>query len=249
MLKLIAAGRQVFALDPRGYGDSEKSAGGYDLRTAARDVHHFLTELGLTLPGGIDVITHDLGSWIGYAHAHSYPTEVRRLVLSEATIPGAIAITGYPVDEANRKTWQFGFNRLNDLPEILIAGHERAYLSWIFSNKAVRSWEIDSEALNEYERVLKIPGTVRATCLYYREVFSECGLAEMQSRLGRKLKMPILALGGEGGLGTAMLESMQPAGTDVRGGELRGCGHFLPEECPEEFTSRVIDFWKETDAV
>lgn len=246
MLRLIAAGRQVYALDPRGYGDSEKPLGGYDLSTAAEDVHCFLTELGLTPPEGIDVITHDLGTWIGYAHAHAYPKEVRRLAVSEATIPGAIPPTGYPGDEVNKKTWQFGFNRLSDLPEILIAGHERAYLSWIFSNKAVRGWQIDSKALDEYERVLRIPGTVRATCSYYREVFSEAGLDAMQRRLGNKLKMPILALGGEGGIGIAMLHSMQLAGTDVRGAELMGCGHFLPEECPEEFTSRIMAFWDET---
>ena len=248
MRRLIAAGRQVYALDPRGYGDSDKPAGGYDLTTSAEDIHAFLMELGLTPQGGIDVITHDLGTWIGYAHAHAYSQEVRRLVVSEATIPGAIPPNGYPADEANKKTWQFGFNRLNDLPELLIAGHEHAYLTWIFSNKTTRTWQLDSKSIDEYERILKIPGSVRASCSYYREVFSAAGLAQMHARLARKLSMPILALGGEDGLGTAMLQSMELAGANVCGGEIPGCGHFLPEECPEELTSRILDFWAETPA-
>jgi hypothetical protein len=39
--------------------------------------------------------------------------------------------------------WQFGFNRLEDLPEILIQGRERAYLTFIFETKSVRRWKID----------------------------------------------------------------------------------------------------------
>ena len=63
----------------------------------------------------------------------------------------------------------------------------------------------------------------------------------MQRRFGSKLPMPVLALGGEGGVGTAMLRSMELAGSDVSGCELIGCGHFLPEE----FTSKILEFWKD----
>ena len=39
---LVSAGRMVVVLDPRGFGESDKPAGGYDLDTAARDLHAFL---------------------------------------------------------------------------------------------------------------------------------------------------------------------------------------------------------------
>src|SRR5579859_6253209 len=39
---LVSAGRRVVILDPRGFGESDKPAGGYDLDTAARDLHDFL---------------------------------------------------------------------------------------------------------------------------------------------------------------------------------------------------------------
>ncbi len=44
---LVKAGRQVYVLEPRGFGDSDKPQGGYDLETAARDLHGFLTATGL----------------------------------------------------------------------------------------------------------------------------------------------------------------------------------------------------------
>ncbi len=162
MKDLAAAGRRVVAVDPRGFGDSEKPARGYDLLTAADDIHAFIQAAGLARPGGIDVVSHDVGTWIAYSHASAYPHDVRRLVLSEASIPGTTPPSGPPGDAANVKTWHFGFNRLDDLPEILVQGHERAYLTWLFANKSMRGWQFDSSAIDEYVRVFSAPGAARA---------------------------------------------------------------------------------------
>ena len=246
MKELATSGRMVVALDPRGYGDSAKPAAGYDLHTAAEDIHAFIAVTGLARPGGIDVVSHDLGTYIAYAHADAFPADVRRLVLSEAVIPGSLINSGIPTDAQNVKTWHMAFNRLNDLPEVLVQGHERAYLTWLFNNKAVKTWMIDPASVDEYVRVFTIPGTARADFAYFQEVFSDAGVAQMKERLSRKLTMPVLALGGEGGVGLDALRSMQVAATDVRGSELEGCGHYLPEECPVEFARRVQQFWKAT---
>ncbi|GGB64088.1 hypothetical protein GCM10011505_50750 [Tistrella bauzanensis] len=50
---LAAAGRRVIALDPRGMGDSDRPAAGYDMRTAAADVHDTVEALGL-IPSPMD---------------------------------------------------------------------------------------------------------------------------------------------------------------------------------------------------
>src|SRR4029077_2281633 len=62
---LVKAGRSVVILDPRGFGESDKPAGGYDLDTAARDLHGFLAATGLNRTGGGDIISHDLGGGDG----------------------------------------------------------------------------------------------------------------------------------------------------------------------------------------
>jgi hypothetical protein len=87
-------------------------------------------------------------------HAVTYPADVKRLVLTESNIPGvtSFASPGIPSDVINLKSWQFAFNRLNDLPEILVQGHERDYLTWIFATKSVRSYAIEPAALDEYTR-------------------------------------------------------------------------------------------------
>src|SRR5262249_4876897 len=91
--------------------------------------------------GGVDIVAHDIGTWIGLAHAAAYPGDVRRLVVTEANVPGVSPPTpaGVPSEAMNLKSWQFAFNRLDDLPEMLVQGHERAYLAWIFVTKSTRT--------------------------------------------------------------------------------------------------------------
>jgi pimeloyl-ACP methyl ester carboxylesterase len=253
---LVSAGRRVVVLDPRGFGESDKPAGGYDLDTAARDLHGFLEATNLATAGGIDIIAHDVGTWIAHAHAANYPADVRRLVLTESNIPGvtAFASAGIPSEMANLKSWQFAFNRLNDLPEILVQGHEQAYLAWIFATKSFRSYAIDSAALEEYTRQYSAPGAMRAGFAWYRANFDAEGLAQAKVRAAKRLTMPVLALGGSEGVGDALRATVATIGDSVQGGSITprqalpadGCGHFLPEECPDELTEAVLKFWQST---
>jgi pimeloyl-ACP methyl ester carboxylesterase len=248
---LVSASRRVIVLDPRGFGESDKPAGGYDLDTAARDLHGFLEATNLATAGGIDIIAHDVGTWIAHAHAANYPTDVRRLVLTESNIPGVTAFAGgLPNETANLKSWQFAFNRLNDLPEMLIQGREREYLAWIFATKSFRSYVIDAAALEEYTRQYSAPGAMRAGFAWYRANFDAEGLAQAKARAAKRLTMPVLALGGSEGVADALRATVATIGDRVQGGSITGaldaCGHFLPEECPDELTEAVLKFWQAT---
>jgi len=246
---LVKAGRKVIVLDPRGFGESDKPAGGYDLDTAARDLHRFLEVTNLAQPGGIDIVAHDVGTWIGHAHAANYPADVKRLVLTESNIPGVTAFGGgIPSEAVNLKSWQFAFNRLNDLPEILIQGREREYLTWLFATKSYRTHAIDAAALDTYVRQYSAPGALRAGFAWYRENFNAEGLAQAKTRGAKRLTMPVLALGGSEGVGDALRATVATIGDRVEGGSIAGsdnagCGHFLPEECPVELTDAVLKFW------
>ena len=44
---LAQAGRRVIALDPRGMGDSDRPASGYEMRTAAAELHDFVERLAV----------------------------------------------------------------------------------------------------------------------------------------------------------------------------------------------------------
>jgi len=247
---LAAAGRRVIALDPRGMGDSDRPASGYDMRTVAADVHGMVEALQLTAGGPLDVVGHDIGTWIGYAYAADWPGDVRRLAVFDAALPGVTPPPppGIPSAETNVKTWHFAFNRLDDLPELLLHGREREFLTWLFRAKSVRPWTITSGDLDEYVRVNAAPGATRAAFSYYRHNLGPEALAHSRARAERKLAIPVLACGAETGVGVGLVETMRLVATDVRGGVFEACGHYMPEEAPRAVAEQVIKFLRDEAA-
>jgi len=241
---LAKAGRRVIALDPRGMGDSDRPNSGYEMPAVAAELHGVVEALGLTANGPLDIACHDLGTWIGYSYAAEWPDQVKRLAVFDALLPGITPPPppGIPSAEANVKTWQLAFNRLDDLPEILLQGRERELLAWLFSNKSTRSWTITPADLSEYARVNAAPGATRAALSYYRRNLGPEGIAQTRARAERKLAMPILAFGADGGVGTMVLDTMRLIATDVRGGVFARCGHYMPEEAPRAVAEQIIGF-------
>ena len=92
-------------------------------------------------------------------------------------------------------------------------------------------------------REYSTPGTLRAGFDYYRTNFSQAGLAQARVRAEKRLALPILAIGGGDGIRDALQKTLQPLASDVQGAVLEDCGHFIPEECPDEFVRAVVAFW------
>ena len=244
---LVAEGRQVFALDPRGFGDSDLPPEGYSLAQGAHDLHVFLRQLGLDQPGGVDIVSHDIGSWLAHAHAVTYPADVKRLVLSDAYIPGASPAPSadWPDIDLVRRQWHFYFNRVEGLPEALIHGKEREFLTWFFGPaKLVRTWTIEPDAFEEYLRVFRRPGAVRAGLSYYRDAFSPQGRSASAQRRGEKLPMPVLTLGGEHADADNLYKTVREQAAQLDHQVFSGVGHHLPEECPEEMAASISAFWR-----
>ncbi len=111
---LVGAGRHVIALDPRGMGDSDRPASGYEMRTVSAEIHSAVESLALTAGGPVDVVGHDIGTWIGYAYSAEWPHDVKRLAVFDQALPGITPppAAGIPSAETNVKTWHFAFNRL-----------------------------------------------------------------------------------------------------------------------------------------
>jgi pimeloyl-ACP methyl ester carboxylesterase len=105
--------------------------------------------------------------------------------------------------------------------------------------------ETFSEAdVDEYLRVFKKPGGLRAGLAHYREA----ALSAQQNRELRaegKLRPPVLALGGDQGYGVDMVAPLRAFAHDVHGGAITFCGHFLPEEQPAAVARELIAFFSQ----
>lgn len=229
---LVEAGHEVIAVDMRGAGDSSRPASGYDSNTVADELHALVRQLGFAT---IRLVAHDNGARVAYAYAARHQAEVKSLVFLESKILGIESD-----DDASKEYWHFGFHQEADLPELLLAGRERAYLSFFFKRYSFDPRSITETDIDEYVRCYSGLGGMRAGFGYYR-AFPETAV---QSReLARtKLKIPVLAYGGSHCMGEIPLRSMKLVADDVQGGVIPDCGHWVPDEKPEWIAREINRF-------
>lgn len=234
----LAKHYRVIAPDLRGLGDSSRPAGGYDKATVANDVWRLLHDhLGIAR---FFLVGHDWGGPTAFALAGAHRDAVRRLAILDVAIPGD---GNADISQAGRR-WHHAFHRTPDLPEALIQGRERLYLSWFFRNYTYRPDAISETDIDEYVRTYAQLGAIRAGLAYYRAVHEDVRHNEELLKRG-KLAMPVLALGGNRSWGRRMevLESCRRVAEHVEGGVIEDCGHFMPEEQPGPLLEQLLAFF------
>jgi len=238
IIPALAERYTVIAPDLRGLGDSSKPKTGYDKRTLADDVYKLVGKLGHER---IFLVGHDWGGPTAYAYACAHPDDVRRLVILDVPIPGA-GLEEIPQMSPAGGLWHISFHSVPDLPEVLVAGREREYLSW-FYRTAYNPTTITEEDIDEYVRCYAAPGGMRAGFEYYRAFWDDVAHNTENAKI--KLAMPVLALGGKYSFGKQTLRSLQTLAENVRGGEIDQCGHWVAEEQPEYLTEQLLTFFGE----
>ena len=184
VMPALAKNHTVIVPDLRGLGDSSKPPTGYDGKTLAEDIHQLVTQLGFKT---IFLVGHDIGTQVAYSYAAAHPTEVKKLVVMELTIPGFAPAGRMPL-------WWATFHQTPDVPEALVEGKEMTYLSWFFHNLPFNPAAITQADINEYVSHYSAPGGMSAGFEHYR-AFPQDAIQNMNYSK-TKLTMPVLALGG-----------------------------------------------------
>ena len=78
LAEVLAPEYQVFAMDLRGRGQSDKPSQGYSLEYHLKDINCLLDDLGLERAV---IMGHSLGAFIGLAFAAQYPDRTDQLIL------------------------------------------------------------------------------------------------------------------------------------------------------------------------
>jgi haloacetate dehalogenase len=228
--------------DLRGYGDSEKPPsspdhGPYSKRVMAQDQLEVMQQLGYER---FAVVGHDRGARVARRLALDRPEAVAALALLDI-VPTA---TIYRELDRERATtvWRYFFLvQPFDLPERLIAADPGFYLRWTFEEWAGDRRALAPAALAEYERCFD-ETTIHMSCEDYR-AGATIDLSDDAADAVRKIACPVLVLWSADGLGASydVLDIWRQEADDVRGQPLE-CGHFLPEEAPEEAASLLRGF-------
>ncbi len=239
LIPLLAERYRVIAPDLPGLGESSQPAHGYDMKSIASDLREMCEQLDLER---FHLVGHDCGGPGAFTLACMAPQSIRTLSILDVTIPGI----GPDISQGGRR-WHHAFHMTSELPEALVAGRERVYLSWFYREFCWQRGAIAQADIDEYLRSYSKPGAMRAGFEYYRALPQDKADNQALYDSGFRLPMPALALGGARaearGRGTEPLKSLRAIASNVTGGAIPECGHFIPEEQPQVLAERLLAFF------
>jgi pimeloyl-ACP methyl ester carboxylesterase len=233
IIPVLAERFTVIAPDLPGIGGSDIPADGLDMKNAAVRIHDLAKSLGVQKA---EVVGHDIGLMVAYAYAAQFPTEVTKLVLMDAFLPG---VEGWEAVYNNPAIWHFRFN--GPTPEALVQGRERIYFDYFWNDFAAdKTHSIPEADRKAYAAAYARPGRMHAGWAYF---VSFLQAAKDFAQLSQtKLTMPVLTIGGDKSLGEALAEQTKLVATDVTVVVLKDTGHWVLEERPKETTDALQKF-------
>lgn len=234
----------VVAPDLRGYGDSGRPSSGeghgpYSKRTMAQDMVSVMEALGFAR---FRLAGHDRGGRVAYRLALDHPERVERVALLDI-IPTWEQFTRADKNAALGIFHWYFLAQPSPFPEQMIGRDPDHFLRHLLDSWSGTPGCFAPEALQEYLRCFRDPEVIRASCEDYRAGATVDFDIDAEDRShGRRIGCPVLVLWGARGRRRNVLEIWESWADDLRGRALE-CGHFLPEEAPEETARELLDFF------
>lgn len=238
----------VVAPDLRGYGASSKPAGSdghanYSKRAMASDQIEVMRQLGFSK---FSVAGHDRGGRVAHRMSLDHPDGVARL----AVIDIAPTVTMYAAtDRAFAEAYYHWFFLIQprDFPERMIERDPDHYLRHTLANWCKTEGAITAQAMTAYRDAFCRPEAIHAACEDYRAsaTIDLTHDAEDDAQ-NNKINAPLCVVWGERG---AVGRLFDPPATwrdkAISPMVCQGldCGHFVPEECPDELLAALQNFF------
>lgn len=229
----LAAHFTVIAPDLPGIGNSSIPSSGLDMTTSARRVHDAMAAWGYR---NVRVVGHDIGLMVAYAYAAMYPSEVKRLALMDAFLPG---LPGWQPIYDSPNYWHFRF--YGPTPLALVQGRERTYFEYFWSGFAANPNHSIPEANRvQYAAAYSRPGRMAAGFAYFAS-FTQTAIAF--SKLAQtQLTIPVLSIGGDKSLGVALAAQTRLVASNVTVVVVKNAGHWIMEEQPAQTMTALTQF-------
>jgi haloacetate dehalogenase len=239
---------QLIIPDLPGYGQSDAPESGpkhapYHKRAMAQAMIELMEQLGHKQ---FAIVGHDRGGRVAYRLALDHPERVTKISTLDI-VPTWEMWSGLNAKRAMKVFhWTF-LAQPFPLPEMLIGKAPVEYLEWkmlAWNGKGENS-VFDPRALDHYRAAFAQPARLHATCEDYRAgQTTDFEFDDADQKAGRKIAAPLLALWGASGIpaaGESPLDVWKRWATNVSGMAIP-CGHFLPEETPQETAAELLPF-------
>jgi len=243
----LAQDYTVIAADLRGYGQSSKPHGKddhstYSKRSMAADQHALMKSLGFNQ---FFLLGHDRGGRVSHRLASDFPDSVSRLMVLD--ISPTLTMYENTTMEFARGYWHWFFLiQPNPVPETMIGANPEFWLKNHMGRHA-GTGIFSADRWAEYLAGASNSESMHAMCEDYRAAATidlEHDRADRQ--LEKKLEMPLRVLWGEHGLVNKCfdpIEDWKRVANQVSGKSVP-CGHYIPEELPDQLIEESRAFFK-----
>lgn len=223
----------VIAPDLPGLGESGKPDSGYDKKTMAVSIHGLVKQLGYD---HINLAGHDIGLMVAYAYAAQFSGEVSKLALMDALLPGVEPVWS----QVKASAWWFGFFSFPFSGE-LVAGRERLFLTNFWPVVGHVKEPFTQEEINEFVRAYAVKGGTKGA-FHWFGAFDQDAL-DNKALMKTKLKMPLLAMGGEYYAASFLVDHCKLVAENVKGSNIKGAGHWIVQENTAQVQKDLLDFF------
>jgi pimeloyl-ACP methyl ester carboxylesterase len=182
----------------------------------------------------------DVGGMIAYAAARDHAHRVSGAIVMNTVIPG---IDPWGEVLTDPRIWHFAFHATPDLPELLVAGHQRPYFDFFVDFLAGRKDTITPRHRATFAKAYESADALRAGFDWYRAMQAD---AERNAQ-PKEIQTPMLYLRGDadGRSPDGYVRGLQEKGAKrLTGAVLHDSGEFAPLEVPEAFMRKVVSFAK-----
>lgn len=244
----LAGQFSVFVPDLRGYGDSGKPEDGerhenYSFRAMAQDQVDMMRHYG---HDRFLVAAHDRGARVAHRLCLDHAESVEKVSLMDIA-PTLTMYREVSKEFATRYMWWFFLIQAYPLPEHMIGLDPKFYLQYVFGTLNKTPGAIGPDEMNEYIRAFSNDRTIHATTEDFRAAADiDLEMDQADDEAGRKIQCPIHALWGAKGTTGVLWDLLaiwrEKSAAPVTGRAL-DCGHFLPEEKPEDVINELFQFF------
>ncbi len=246
MAPMLAKYYTLVITDLRGYGDSSKPPDGinhmgYSKRAMAQDQVEVMEQLGFKY---FSVVAHDRGARVAHRMALDHPTRLKKIAIMD--IVPTYKLFATTNKEFALAYWHWFFlSQKAPLPETLLMSNAEFILrNWAFAGMTPSV--LPEEIFQEYLRNFKNPDVMHAMCEDYRAA-ATIDLVHDKSDIDIKVNCPLFVLWGAKGAMEGLydvLETWKERALYVSGKSLP-CGHWMPEQLPEQVFEEIHDFLKD----
>ncbi|WP_299261235.1 alpha/beta hydrolase [uncultured Kushneria sp.] len=237
----------VVMVDLRGYGHSSKPPGDpehmtYSKRVMAEDMRQLMQALGFER---FSVLAHDRGARVAHRLCLDHPEHVERAMFLDI----APTLDMYErTDRAFASAYFHWFLLIQPapLPERLIEANPDAWIEEVMGGRHAGLAPFSIEALDAYRAAMRLPGTAHAMCEDYRAANTiDLDHDRIDRNADHRIRCPLRVLWGKHGVIEKLFDPMalwRACARDISGRALP-CGHYLPEECPDDVIREALVFF------